>query len=537
MAEQEPQALSSTGAFALGEDDAERFSDLLAEHCGVRIDERERRKLALAVASRAQAIGCDPPSYFARVTSPQVDRAELDRLAVRLTVGETSFFRSPPHFEALRQFALPLLTGNREDARVRVLSAGCSTGEEAWSIAISLREALGRAARLEVLGVDLDGDAVEIARRGVYGDRAMRRVPDWLRAQYFEEVGTDWRVSETLRSWVSFERGNLKEWPPESGQPFDAIFCRNTLIYFERREIVLALRRFARLLRPGGFLLLGQTEAIFGQLGEFDVVEGAGGFLFRRRETPRARTPLPPTAKIKTPEPPPVKIATPAPPPTKPPTPEPGSKLQAPGSRSDSGPEAEPEASRVRVPSVRELAAIVAEPRRPSTVPPTAPPRTEADLIARAVDMVKRENLDGALELFARVPDSALAQLGRAFVLASRDADADARVACDHALELDPFLPEGYFLSGILLEKIGDRAGAERQYLRTLLLDRDFALAWFYLGNLYLREGNLRAARREFNRALKITERKRNPPGALRRLFSDEAVQDFCRRRLHKDGK
>src|SRR5207253_528347 len=112
--------------------------------------------------------------------------------------------------------------------------------------------------------------------------------------------------------------------------------------------------------------------------------------------------------------------------------------------------------------------------------PPTAPPRTSADLVARAVELVRREDLDGALALFARAPDSALAQLGRAFVLASRDGDAEARKACDRALELDPFLPEGYFLSCILFEKAGDLAGAERQYLRTLLLDRDFALAWFY---------------------------------------------------------
>src|SRR5215471_2143129 len=211
MAEQESQPLSGPGAFALRDADAERFADLLAEHCGVRIDERERRKLALAVAARAAAIGCDPPGYFARVTIPQVDRAELDRLAVRLTVGETSFFRSPPHFEALRQYALPVLCGPREDARVRVLSAGCSTGEEAWSIAITLRDALGRAARIDVLGVDLDGDAIELARRGIYGDRAMRRVPDWLRTQYFDQAGEDWRVGDALRGSVSFERGNLKE--------------------------------------------------------------------------------------------------------------------------------------------------------------------------------------------------------------------------------------------------------------------------------------------------------------------------------------
>jgi tetratricopeptide (TPR) repeat protein len=99
-------------------------------------------------------------------------------------------------------------------------------------------------------------------------------------------------------------------------------------------------------------------------------------------------------------------------------------------------------------------------------------------------------------------------------------------------------LPEAHFLSGILLEKLGDRVGAEQQYLRTLLLDRDFALAWFYLGNLYLREGNLRAARREFRRATKISERKGGEAsGALRRLFSDEAVRDFCRRRLHQDRR
>src|SRR5262249_26084682 len=152
-------------------------------------------------------------------------------------------------------------------------------------------------------------EAIDQARRGVYGDRAMRRVPDWLRAQYFEEIDHEWRVSDAVRSLVSFERGNLKDWPPESVEPFDVIFCRNTLIYFERREIVLALRRFARLLRSGGFLLMGQTEAIFGQLGEFDVVEGAGGFLFRRREggRERPRTPLPATARVPTP---PVKTQT-----------------------------------------------------------------------------------------------------------------------------------------------------------------------------------------------------------------------------------
>jgi tetratricopeptide (TPR) repeat protein len=187
---------------------------------------------------------------------------------------------------------------------------------------------------------------------------------------------------------------------------------------------------------------------------------------------------------------------------------------------------------------VRELAALVSEPRRPPTVPPTAAPRGEADFLARAVELVQREELDAALVLFDRAADPALGQLGRAFVLASREADADARKACERALELDPFLPEGYFLLGTLLEKMGDQASAERQYLRTLLLDRDFALAWFYLGNLYLREGNTRAARREFDRALKVSERKRKlPPSALRRLFSDEAVQDFCRRRLHKDFK
>src|SRR5262249_2118039 len=128
---------------------------------------------------------------------------------------------------------------------------------------------------------------------------------------------------------------------------------------------------------------------------------------------------------------------------------------------------------------------------------------------------------------------SALAMLGRAYVMASRDRDEEARAACERALKLDPFLPEAYFLSGILHEKQGDAAGAEKQYMRTVCLDRDFALAWFYLGNLYLREGNVRAARREFRRALKIADHARPArAGGLRRLFPDEVVQDFCKRRL-----
>ncbi|HJZ86515.1 MAG TPA: CheR family methyltransferase [Polyangia bacterium] len=482
--------------------DAEhRFADLLAEHCGVRVDARVRRKLALAVRERLAVLGLsDPALYFQRITRPALDLSEIDHIAVRLTVGETSFFRSPPHFEALRQHVLPALFGPREDPDVRILCAGCSSGEEAYSIAITLREGLGRQARLQVHALDLDGSAIAAARRAVYGGRSMRRVPDFLRERYFEPCGQDeWRVRDTIQALVTFERGNLKECPPESGPPFDVVFCRNTLIYFERREIVLALRRFASLLRPDGFLFLGQTEAMFGQLGDFDVVQPVGGFLFRRRSASRERPPAPaPVAKG-------APTFASAPPPASPPAPPPAPPpLQSP------------------------------------TVPPTKPPRTEDDLIARAVEHVRRDDFDQAERLFeqalARAPASPLAALGRAFVLANRDRDADARAAVERALELDPFLPEAYFLAGILLEKEGDLGGAERQYMRTVLLDRDFALAWFYLGNLYLREGNLRAARREFRRALKITERARPPRGALPRLFPDQMVRDFCRRRIARAG-
>ncbi|MEB2314458.1 MAG: chemotaxis protein [Polyangiaceae bacterium] len=178
------------------------------------------------------------------------DAAELERIAELLRVGETSFFRDPPQWDALAERVLPRFSG-----RVRALSAGCSTGEEAWSLSMLLAAS---GADYRVVGVDRSEAALEAARAGVYPSAAAARVPHALAARYLERDG-DWvRVSDTLRAKTSFVARDVMLGPPPGS--YELILCKNLLIYFgdEAGERVVGL--LARALTDHGVLVVARSE-------------------------------------------------------------------------------------------------------------------------------------------------------------------------------------------------------------------------------------------------------------------------------------
>ena len=211
-----------------------------------------------AVERAGAALGVtDPWALLHRLV--RRDAEALDAMAVALTVGETYFFRDPEHFQFFRERALPELRARRGVLPVRVWSAGCATGEEAYSLAIAAANAAGPGApSVDILGTDVNPDAIAAARQGRYREWSFRRVDASVRERWFVAEGGAFRPVAALGERVRFEVLNLADaaaWPGE----VDVIFCRNVLIYFDRETVAAVFARFARSLAPGGVLVLGPS--------------------------------------------------------------------------------------------------------------------------------------------------------------------------------------------------------------------------------------------------------------------------------------
>ena len=206
--------------------------------------------LEARVRERAAALGVSDDDYVARAAA---DTAELDRLIELLRVGETRFFRHRAQLEALGERVLPQLR-----SPVAAWSAGCASGEEAWTLAMLLAE---RGLAFELWATDLSAAALARARAGRYAAaRVEADVPPALRARYFRRIGDDDVINDRLRAHVRFEAHNLLA--ATGGRELDLILCRNVLIYFDEARRAEALARLVRALKPGGWLCVGYSETL-----------------------------------------------------------------------------------------------------------------------------------------------------------------------------------------------------------------------------------------------------------------------------------
>ncbi|HVT28019.1 MAG TPA: protein-glutamate O-methyltransferase CheR, partial [Lacipirellulaceae bacterium] len=215
---------------------------------------------------------------------------ELDRLTERLTIGETHFFRHREVFDALRDKVLPeMLDRNRATQRLRVWSAGCSTGPEAYSISILLRRELVARTRdwnISIVGTDINRLALSQAGAGRYEEWAFRGTPPELRTECFEQDGSAWRIADRFRDGVTFQYHNLARHPVPSLThnlaAFDLIFCRNVLIYFAAEAVERIVSQLAECLVPGGWLVIGHAEHGAKCLSALEAVTSQGTTLYRK---------------------------------------------------------------------------------------------------------------------------------------------------------------------------------------------------------------------------------------------------------------
>jgi chemotaxis protein methyltransferase CheR len=247
----------------------ERFQELVAQHAGLHMRQQERDVFLKALDARMQALKLVRPEDYLRLLegSDAASLTEWKRLLARLTNNESYFYRDRGQLALLEEQVLPeLIERNRAHRTLRVWSAGCSTGEEAYSLAMIIDQILPlrEGWDIYILGTDLSETALEKARRGVYGAWSFRTIDSDTQRRYFKQQGNSFEFDAKLRRTVTFRTGNLLQDPFPSRASgicdMDLILCRNVFIYFKRDAIARVLGKFTETLRDGGFLMTGHAE-------------------------------------------------------------------------------------------------------------------------------------------------------------------------------------------------------------------------------------------------------------------------------------
>jgi chemotaxis protein methyltransferase CheR len=276
----------STGAYGpvLGDAEFNFIRHVIGENAGIVLGPNKRQLVQGRLARRLRELGL--PTYEAycehvRESGPE----ELVGLINALTTNVTAFFRESHHFDALASYMIPeAVKRNCGSRRIRIWSAGCSTGEEPYCIAMVASEALPAGVRwdMKILATDIDSDVIAAAQQGIYPLDRLGAVPqERLQRSFRKGTGAyagQAMVSERLRELVTFRTLNLMHSWPMRG-PFDIIFCRNVMIYFDQATRERLVSRFGELLAPGGYLCIGHSESIHGAAAPFRLV---GKTIYRR---------------------------------------------------------------------------------------------------------------------------------------------------------------------------------------------------------------------------------------------------------------
>jgi len=505
----------------LGDADLDRFRGIIARRLGLQFDDAKLGLLADVLHRRVEASGQSPDAYLWHLESARPASGEPALLARDLTVTETYFFRNREQLRALTESALPSLASPPTGGRpLRILSAGCASGEEAYSLAIALREATPELARgASIQAVDVNPAALEQARRARYSAWSLRDTPAETRTRWFRAHGREFLLDAAVREAVVFEERNLIDEHPDFWQPnaFDVVFCRNVLMYFVPESAQALVGRIARALVPGGYLFLGHAETLRGLSQDFHLRHTHSTFYYQlKTAAERSAGPEAATAALST-------LPSPAP-------------LPALVGESESW----VDTIRRAADRIQALADGPSPPDRSGHSAGVEAAKPAWDL-SGSRELLRQERFGAALELLQALPPESAGDpevlLLRAALLAHSGQLARAEALSRELIERDELNSGGHYVLALCREGAGDRAAAVEHDRIASYLDPSFAMPRLHLGLLARRDGDPAAASRAFEEALALLQKE----DASRMLlfgggFSRGALIALCRAQIAACG-
>ena len=262
----------------LSEELTQSFARLIAEHTGLALRDLDRTGLGEKLSIRTKVLKLLPENYYRLLAASTSESAqEWQKLVALFTNNETYFFRDKEQFHLLRNFIIPELIRQKQATRnIRICSAGCSSGEEPYSLAMLLKELIPDVKHwnLMILGIDIDEEALEKAKQGIYSSWSFRGVDSLVKERYFRTINNQYHLVTEIKQLVNFQAVNLvKDNFPQVNSEFkniDLFICRNVFIYFGSATIALILKKIYRTLNPLGYFLTGHTELYRQDLRQFE---------------------------------------------------------------------------------------------------------------------------------------------------------------------------------------------------------------------------------------------------------------------------
>ena len=519
----------------LSADDLSLFQELLKEASGLLFEESRNQSLHLALWQRIQHRGYDSyREYYNLLKFHPEGRLEMRELLDLITIGETYFFRNKAQFDVLMKFVLPEIMHRKVDSGdkwIRVWSAGCSGGDETYSIAMAMMEVVPSYEewRISILGTDINRNVLACAKEAVYAEKHITHLPSASLDKYFKVRGTTYVLNTNVKKLARFEYHNLAKDPfiHEGMQDLDIIFCRNVIIYFDPQTTQRVIENFYHSLAQDGYLFLGHTETLWQITDRFERVEFPQTFIYKKRLSPVREDAMRPFIAV-----PEIAIE--------------GMTLQgmndASGSTlSDSPPsdwrmdewpflkETDIEKSSFQKElgagrqETSDLLDDFEQPPRAKEKVDLA--REEATLCLE--EMRNQAGFSSRHRMIEQGRNDMRTYLARATLLANEAKYKEATDILGKVIEADNLSVEAYYLLGVLSYKRSDLDEAEAQFRKVIYVDPDSVLAYFNLGNMYLYQRKFREAAREFKNAIQLLEKK--PKDEQVRFCEDFTVEFLLR--------
>lgn len=464
----------------LTHNDLERFRAAIIQQMGLQFDDAKSAFLREVLQRRLARLACVSASYLDKLAI-NPPRDELAALARELTVGETYFFRHNDQFRALAEVALPERMRVREGSKnLRLMSAGCASGEEAYSLAIVAQQAIANPSwNVAIRAVDLNPAVLEKAAQAHYSSWALREAPADLQRKWFRMESRQLVLDERVRRAVEFNLGNLASDDPALWQPalYDVIFCRNVLMYFAPDQMRAAIARIAASLAPGGYLFLGHAETLRGISDDFHLCHTHDTFYYQRKE--RLGEGRPKDIHIKA-----------------------AANLAEAPALTTAWVDTIRQASE-RVASLVATAKVAEAPRQSEV---------KGWKLTPALDLLRHERFGEALDYVRSGPpesdDDPDVLLVKAMLLAHSGQLADAERACRRLLVIDELNAGAHYVLALCREHAGERERAMEHDRVAAHLDPGFAMPRLHCGLLARHAGDRDGARRELQQAMVLLKRE-----------------------------